>query len=163
MLVGVLADTHDNLPMIRRATALLQARGVQVLLHAGDYVSPFALRLLMQAGIPLIGVFGNNDGERRGLRSVTAEIFKGPHRFELGGRSIVMAHDSGALGRAALEADLAIWGHTHKVEVSPGPPLSVNPGEAGGWLSGRATGAIVDLEKLTAEIVEFGEQEGPTT
>jgi len=162
MLVGVLSDTHDNLPMIERATACLRARGVELLLHAGDYVSPFALKLIMRAGIPLIGVFGNNDGEKPGLQSVTADIFDGPHRFELDGRTILMAHDAGALVRAMTpDVVLAIWGHTHKPEVGAGPVLRVNPGEAGGWLSGRATGAIVDLKKLLAEIIEFGRQEGP--
>jgi len=47
-----------------------------------------------------------------------------------------------------------IYGHTHEVDLREGPPLILNPGECGGWLSGRATCAIVDLERLQTEIVE---------
>ncbi len=162
MVIGVIADTHDNLPMMQRAVTLLRARGVDVLLHAGDYVAPFALELLMSAGMPLIGIFGNNDGEREGLRKISADIFQGPYRFELGGRTVIMAHEPEALAEAVSpDDDLAICGHTHQPEVSVGPPLTVNPGEVGGWLYGHATGAIVDLRELTAEVVEFGRQQRP--
>ncbi len=162
MRVGVLADTHDNLLMIDRATAALRARGVEMILHAGDFVSPFALKLLLQAGIPLIGVFGNNDGEKDGLSKLTSEIFEAPHRFELAGKSVVLAHEREALAEA-IEAgdDLAVCGHSHRPEISAGRPLTVNPGETSGWLTGRPTGAIVDLKDMSAEIVEFGRQERP--
>ena len=162
-MVGVLSDTHDNLPMIERAAAVLCARGVQVLLHAGDYVAPFALKLLMRRGIPLIGVFGNNDGERNGLSKINGEVLEGPYRLALEGRTVLIAHEPEVLADAVRPGDeLAICGRTHQPAICFGPPLAVSPGEAGGWLTGRATGVIVDLENLTAEVVEFGKQEGPT-
>ncbi|GAH63253.1 unnamed protein product, partial [marine sediment metagenome] len=34
---------------------------VQAILHAGDYVAPFALARLLQARLPVYGVFGNCD------------------------------------------------------------------------------------------------------
>ena len=162
MLIGVLSDTHDNLPMIGRATKVFQERGAELLVHAGDVVSPFALKLLLNAGLPLVGVFGNVDGEREGLRKLNADIFDGPHRFELAGRRIVVAHKGEALkGVAGSEDDLAICGHTHRAQIHQGPPLTVNPGEACGWVHGLATAAIVNLEDMNAEIVNLGKQEGP--
>lgn len=160
MLIGVLADTHDNLPKAAAALDLFAARGVQAILHAGDFVAPFALKLLTGSGLPVVAVFGNNDGEQAGLRKAGAELHVPPHRFEMGGRTIVLAHDPAQLGGdAAAGADLVVYGHTHKPEVRLGPPLLVNPGEAGGWLTGVATVALVDLEAMTAEIVELGRQE----
>jgi len=162
MLIGVLADTHDNLPMIERATVVLRERGAELLVHAGDFVSPFALKLLLKAGLPLVGVFGNVDGEREGLRKLDADILDGPHRFELAGRQVVVAHKGEALeGAVSSEDDLAICGHTHLAQISQGPPLTVNPGEACGWVHGLATVAIVNLEDMNAEIVNLGKQEGP--
>jgi len=162
MLIGVISDSHDNLPMIGCAVRRLSELGAEMLLHAGDYVSPFALRLLVRAGIPLGGVFGNNDGKKAGLRKIEANIFEGPHRFLVGGRSIVVAHTAERLAECVSEDDdLAVFGHTHEAEISVGPPLTVNPGELGGWLSGHVTGALVDLKTMRAEIVEFGTQERP--
>jgi putative phosphoesterase len=160
MLIGVMADTHDNLPKVAAATELFAARGVQAILHAGDFVAPFALKLLLTAGLPVTGVFGDNDGERTGLRKACPDLYSAPHRFEMGGRTVVLAHDPAQLaGEAAAGADLLVHGHTHKSEVRPGPPLLVNPGEAGGWLTGVSTVALVDLDSLTAELVELGSQE----
>ena len=162
MLIGVLADTHDNLVVTGRALEELRTRAVEALLHAGDYIAPFSLKLLVNFGIPFLGVFGNNDGEKKGLAGITEDLFPGPHRFEMDGRRIVMAHEPEVLASALAPGDdLAVCGHTHRPEISVGPPLVLNPGEVGGWLTGRCTGAIVDLKDMTAEIIEFGKQERP--
>ena len=71
MLVGVIADTHDNLPLVARAMELFRRRGVGAVLHAGDFVAPFALKPFVAADMPLTGVFGNNDGERDGLAALS--------------------------------------------------------------------------------------------
>ena len=39
MLIGILADTHDNLEKVDAAVRSLNAKGVEMVLHAGDYVS----------------------------------------------------------------------------------------------------------------------------
>jgi hypothetical protein len=160
MLIGILADTHDNLPMIERALTELKARKVEVLLHAGDYVAPFALKRVLASELPLVGVFGNNDGERRGLGKLSEDIHLGPYRFELEGRTIVMAHEPDVLKDALGDGDdLGVCGHTHEPQISIGPPLVVNPGEVGGWLTGRSTGAVVDLKTMCAELLEFAGHE----
>ncbi len=139
MLIGVISDTHDNLPKVALAADRFRKEGVETILHAGDYVAPFALGVLMAAGIPLIGVFGNNDGERAGLLKACEAIHEPPYRFELGGRTIVLAHDAAELNDKVTDgADLVIHGHDHKLRWEPGPPALLDPGEAGGWLTGTA-------------------------
>lgn len=160
MLVGVIADTHDNLPKIESATNLFARKGVEVILHAGDFVAPFALKALLKPAIPLIGVFGNNDGERRGLKKLCRDIHQSPYRFELGGKVVVLAHDGGTLQEGDTQgADMIVCGHTHEPGVERAAALIVNPGEAGGWLTGRCTVAAVDLTGMQAEIIELGSQE----
>lgn len=155
MLVGVVADTHDNLPMIKAALGLLGLRGVEAMLHAGDYVAPFALEALLAPGLPLLGVLGNNDGERAGLQRLCATVYESPHCLELGGRTIVLAHDLRDLqGRADDGADLCVFAHTHRPEVRRGETLTLNPGECGGWLTGRSTVALVELDTLDVEILD---------
>jgi len=156
MLVGVLADTHDNMPMIRKAVAFFAQQEVERILHAGDFVAPFALKALLEAGIPLIGVFGNNDGEKEGLSKLCPAICEPPRRFELARRTIVLTHDAARLSEDVAEgADVIISAHTHAPEITDGRPLRLNPGETGGWLEGRCTVALLDLARLEAHLVDL--------
>ncbi len=160
MLIGVISDTHDNMPKIGCALSILQERGAETIVHAGDFVAPFALKALLGSGIPVVGVFGNNDGERAGLNRQGAELHEPPHQFTLGDRSVVVSHDEESLSdRDAAEADIVVCGHTHTPEVRGSDRLRINPGEAGGWLSGRSTMAVVALDSLEAEIIDLGPQE----
>jgi len=160
VLIGVLSDTHDNLGNLRRFLALFRERGVGLVLHAGDFVSPFTAEPFRETGLRLIGVFGNNDGDKLYLteryRGV-GELFAGPHELELAGRKILLMHEPRALEAlvASGRYDLVVYGHTHRAEIREGWPLVVNPGEAGGWLTGQATCALVDLSALRAELLSL--------
>ena len=45
---------------------------------------------------------------------------------------------------------LIIYGHTHRPEImNVGGALVVNPGECGGWVYGKSTVALCDLESQT--------------
>lgn len=158
MKVGVISDTHDRLPTFRRAVALFKRLRVDAVLHAGDYVAPFAAKLIVpdELGIPLHCIYGNNDGERKGLKAVLPDIVDGPLSVQIGGRTIVMHHFIDWLKpQDYAAADVVITGHTHQVvnEVKGGK-LFLNPGECCGWLTDRCTIALLDLETMKAEIVE---------
>ena len=156
MRVGVVADTHDNLPKIKRALELFDEVRVGAILHAGDFVAPFALQPFLNAGVPFLGVLGNNDGERDGLLKLCATLYESPHRFELGGRTIVIAHEAKDLEPKLSEgAELCIFGHTHQPEIRRDGILTVNPGECGGWLEGESTVAILDLDAMHAELINL--------
>ena len=160
MLLGIMADTHDNLPKVSAACAVFREHGVETIVHAGDFVAPFVLKVIARSGMPLVAVFGNNDGEGAGLRAACDGIQDPPRRCTLGGRKVVIAHDPAELAGPVLEgADLLVHGHTHEAYVDIGPPMTVNPGEVGGWLTGRSTVAVVDSDSMTAELIEIGSQE----
>ena len=44
MRVGLMADTHDRVPVIAEFVRVMQEAGVAMLIHAGDYCAPFSLR-----------------------------------------------------------------------------------------------------------------------
>ena len=67
MKIGVISDTHDNIPLIKRAVGLFNRNGVGHILHAGDFVAPFSILPFNALKSPFTGVFGNNDGEKKGL------------------------------------------------------------------------------------------------
>jgi len=158
MKIGVISDTHDRLPTFARAVQMFRRLRVDAVFHAGDYVAPFAAKLISPAEftIPTHCIYGNNDGERAGLKAVLPHLVDGPYRTELGGRTIVMHHFLDWLKPTDLRgADLVITGHDHKpaVETRDGT-LFVNPGECCGWLTDRCTVAVVDLAAMSAQVVD---------
>jgi len=67
MRIGLMADTHDNVHMVDKAVKVFNEYEVSLVLHAGDIVSPFVPRWFKGLRCKLIGVFGNNENERRML------------------------------------------------------------------------------------------------
>lgn len=158
MKVGIISDTHDRLPTFERAIALFKRLQVGAIFHAGDYVAPFAAKLISPAAItiPTHCIYGNNDGERNGLKGILPNLVDGPLRVEVEGKTIVMHHFLDWLTPADMAgADIVITGHDHepRVEEKDGV-LYINPGECCGWLTGRCTVAVLDLESMHADLVE---------
>lgn len=157
MKIGVMADSHDNVPMIRRAVEVFNNEQVGLVVHAGDFISPFAIAPLHELDCGVLAVFGNNDGERIGVSDKFAGL--GDVHPNLGtvtadGRRIAVVHYPELALPLARSGnyDLVVFGHTHEVEERIEKGLMLNPGEVGGWLTGRCTVALVDLETLDVEI-----------
>lgn len=154
MKIGIVADSHDNMPMIKRAVKVFNSRKVDYVFHAGDFVAPFAVKEFLMGKARLIGVFGNNDGEKAGIKMICSDIHRPPYSIVLEGRKILITHDINNLKQELKNAsDVVIFGHTHKPEIRKEKPLYVNPGECGGWLGSKSTVLILDLKLLKAEIV----------
>jgi len=165
LLVGLIADTHDNLPMVDKAVRRLNEENVELVLHAGDYVAPFVIPKFERLKAKLIGVFGNNDGDHELLRkrfseNPKLEIRGGFAKLTVDSLRIALLHggDKGVL-EALIDGkcfDVVVHGHSHSAEVYRiGKTLVVNPGEVCGYLSGKATVAVLDTSKREARIIEL--------
>ena len=164
--VGILSDTHDNMWATQAIVSRFIEAGVDMVLHCGDFISPFNAKNFSRLECPWVGVYGNNDGERLGLQkmfSSVGPIHVGPYALRAGGRNLLMMHEPGpleALGRSG-EFDAVLYGHTHDIDNHTvqhadknGSTLILNPGEGGGWLSDKATAMILDLERMCADVIE---------
>ena len=154
MLVGVIADTHDRLPLIDAALDLFAERKVEAVIHPGDFVAPFAVRRLLRFDGPLHVTYGNNDGERTGLVGLMPQIRDGPLFVELGGRTVLVHHFLDWCDAADIErADIVVTGHTHQVvsRFEHGR-MFLNPGECCGWVTGRCSVAILDTAGPSVEV-----------
>ncbi|HSW44226.1 MAG TPA: metallophosphoesterase [Phycisphaerae bacterium] len=156
MKIGVLSDTHDQLTMIDTALALFRQHRVEMLLHPGDVVAPFAAKHMLAWTGPLKIIFGNNDGERKGLKVLLPQIQDGPLFVEAAGRKILLHHAyEWCTPHDITAADIVVTGHTHEiVNETRDRKLFLNPGECCGWVTGRGTVALLDTEHMTAEIIE---------
>ncbi|MFQ6069376.1 MAG: metallophosphoesterase [Candidatus Aminicenantales bacterium] len=158
-MIGIMADSHDNVTNIRRAVELFNDARCSLVIHAGDFIAPFAARELGGLKCRVKAVYGNCDGEREGLRKAfepLGEIEEAPHSFSFQNLNFFLVHLDFVLDKdaASKEYDVAVFAHTHKPQVTKRKnTLFINPGEAGGWLSGRPTVVLLDQKSLTAEIV----------
>jgi putative phosphoesterase len=137
-----------------------------MVLHAGDYCSPFALRAFEEAHMSLAGVFGRNDGDPQGLvtraqSSFGAELFESPHSVEIGGRRILLVHDIGEVNKRSVSShEIVIHGSTHQQEMKTrGDTLIVNPGEGCGWLYGTPSAALLELDSREVQFLTLSAAE----
>jgi len=159
-LVGIIADTHDNRRAIAKAVELFSQRGVGMVFHAGDLISPFTADDFSRLKCEMTVVFGNNDGEKIGLHHIYSKrgtIGKGPKKIEYHGKRFVLMHEPTCIEELSTskQADVIIYGHTHEIDIRKGETLIINPGEAGGWLTGRSTIAFLDLTTMNVETEEL--------
>jgi uncharacterized protein len=159
MKLGLISDTHDNVPMITKAVAFFKQARVDRVLHAGDFVSPFSLKPFFSLGCEFLGVWGNNDGDKIALQKIApGKIENSPHVISSDLGKILLAHDLVTVEALARSQEflLIVHGHTHQAQVmKQGRTLVVNPGECGAWVNGKSTIAIVDLEAFSAQIIEL--------
>jgi hypothetical protein len=163
MRIGIVSDTHDHLVHTRVALSMFRSLDIDVVLHAGDYCSPFMIPLF--ANFPLHGVFGNNDGDHFRIQQRFTEIGGHLHAEFMDqvfdGKRIAMYHGTQQGITDALIAcgtyDLVVTGHTHiAVNQLHGKTLHINPGSVNG-LGNPPTAAFYDTETGVGEIIGLGD------
>ncbi len=158
MKLGILSDTHDNLPFIEKAVEAFNKAQVDLVIHLGDYCAPFSLRPLKGLEMDWMGVFGNNDGEVNGLTEASeGKIRRGSLSLEIGGKRVFADHINPLKDALADSGhfDLILYGHTHALEIyERNRCLCVNPGEVCGYLTGRRTVVCLYLDELSEDRVD---------
>lgn len=164
MKVGIISDTHDNLPLVDKAIERLNKEDVEVVLHAGDYVAPFTVLRFQQLKARLIGVFGNNDGDHEYLKKRFSDVKEAEIRgnfaeVNIDGLKIALLHDEGELFQSLVNVqcyDVVVHGHTHEARVyKKGKTIIINPGEVCGYLSRKSTMAIFDTETRKVRVIQL--------
>ncbi|RJR15248.1 MAG: metallophosphoesterase [Nitrospiraceae bacterium] len=159
MKIGIISDSHDHNENITRCVRVFKDRGVAYVLHLGDYVNPNSVRAFR--GIRLVGIFGNNDGDKFRLMTAFNEIsgeIKGEFfEFEEAGLKFACYHGTEQPIKDALikcsEYDVVLSGHTHKHEnIRSGKTLVLNPGTSHGF-GNMATIMIFDTQTMQAELI----------
>lgn len=162
--IGIISDTHDNIYLIDEVVKKLNDLGVDLVLHAGDYISPFTPPHFKPLKAKLIGVFGNNCAERNLLVERFKEInmdirgFFAEIKFDTLKIALLHGNDIELLNALVASGayDVVVYGHTHEAKVQTiGKTIAINPGEVCGYLSGKSTLAILDVRSLKVEIINF--------
>lgn len=165
MLLAVMSDTHDNIPNIRAAVSIIKDAGCEMILHCGDFVAPFMLTELEAAGIPVHGVFGNNDGDRYLMTKHSLTIHENITlhgdfaRLDIDGRRIALMHDGTIADDLAAGGryDIICYGHFHIYhQTQTNNTLVLNPGEMLGK-DDTPGFCIVDTKTLGVKRITFNQ------
>lgn len=150
--IGLISDTHGKL----RPEVFDRFEGVDVILHAGDIGSPDIITEL-EAIAPVHAVHGNTDSF-----DISAK-FGETVAIDVEGKRVIVAHGHllgsptpSRLRQAFPNADIIVYGHTHKPLQDAGPPLVVNPGAAGpARFNLKPSVAILELPSLSLSFLDL--------
>ncbi len=145
MKIGIISDTHDDIENVQEAIQIFNKNKVDYVIHAGDYVFPGIIKEFKNLNAKLIGVLGNNDGEKDGILKSFIEIdgeFKGDlGEIEIDGIKFGIYHGTNSRIKEIIcrsqKYDILICGHTHKKEPQNSGTIKnnketviLNPGSA---------------------------------
>lgn len=161
MLIGILSDTHEQMLFMKKAVERFNSAGVDLVLHAGDIISPICAGVLSGLRMRMVGVFGNNDGEKdlwRQRITPWGELHGESFEAEYERKKLILMHEPRWVDALAASQcfDVIVYGHTHKVDNRVvGKTLIINPGECGALLTGKSTVALLRLPEKDVSILEL--------
>jgi uncharacterized protein len=127
MRIGLISDTHGKL----RPEVFDRLAGVDLILHAGD-IGSLDIITELEAIAPVHAVHGNiDDFDVRDRHHESVELVADGKRFAITHGHLLGAPTPAALRNLFPNADVIVYGHTHKPLLDEAAPLVVNPGAAG--------------------------------
>ncbi len=130
MKIMLISDTHDNMFVIRKISLLVDRYEPDLIIHCGDYISPFAARKLRDTGRRIIGVWGNNDGDKHKILEILQNskfsIYIQPAEVEINGQQGIIFHGwkSPELTKKIIYSiamsgkyKYVFYGHTHQLDI----------------------------------------------
>ncbi len=124
--IAILSDSHRKVDLTLQAIEHLKNKGASYLVHAGDLEIEENLKLLKNADLPYVSVFGNNDIRLVPLQD-NYKIYQEPYYFKIKDFKFKLMHLPFYM---KPDSDIVISGHTHYFESSYiNDTLFLNPGE----------------------------------
>lgn len=131
MKIGIVSDSHGSTAAIDKMLAHPAAEGVTLWLHAGDVVPDAEYLAMVTEGEAKVRcVAGNSDWPDVNAKTDDVIEAAGHRIFLTHGHLYGVRFTTKMLCDAAEEegCDIAVYGHTHVAEISPGHITVLNPG-----------------------------------
>ena len=163
MRIGLFADAHDHVDNVCRAVAEFNRLRCDLVIFAGDFVSPIVVPPLRKLKCSVLACFGDNDGNQIGLQGgmrIIGPVAYPPFGFRTpDGVRILVAHTAEQVRGMMPGTQVVICAHTHKpaVQTDSNGVLFVNPGETSGWTYRKPTIGVLETQPLSARIVPLPE------
>ena len=146
MKIGIISDSHDDVDNVNRAIDIFEQNNVKIVIHAGDIISPPIVnefKKLTDAGVKFFGIFGNNDGEKRGLENafsfVNGELLGDEGKIEIDSLKFCIYHGQDLRKKDKIinsqKFDVFVYGHSHTkhselIHNKKRSTLILNPGSS---------------------------------
>jgi len=162
MKILIVSDSHDNYEKLSAAIVAGNKAECEIMLHAGDFVSPPTLDSLKDFKGKVYLVWGNNEGEKVGFITKVAQLentqmLGDVMEKDFDGLKFYMNHYPDIVENAALTGkyDVCIYGHDHiyNEKIISNGTILLNPGEVHGNKTGVHTCMIFDTKtKLVQKV-----------
>ena len=124
MKIGIISDTHDDITNTNKAIDIFEHNKVEVVIHAGDMISPPVInefKRLTENGVKFFGIFGNNDGEKDGLKNafefIGGKLLGDIGKIEIDRLKFCIYHGQDLKKKEKIiksrKFDVFVFGHTH--------------------------------------------------
>ena len=163
MILGVVGDTHNQLSNVEKIIDIFNEKNVSKVIHTGDITQAKTLDRFSRLSCPLIGVYGNNDLEEKGLKDTAKQngfnFRHPPFLIKVSNKKIAIFHEPDNIENF-LKKDpsihLVVHGHTHRYRNEKiGDVKIINPGECAGFVKGKNAVGLLNLKNLKFERVFF--------
>lgn len=125
MKIGIVSDSHDNIPLLCAAVEQAQQQGAAAILHCGDIVSANTLKKLRPYQLPIHVIHGNNLGDLYYLTLLAQNPNNSIHYYgqdadiQLNEKRIFLVHFphyARAMAKTG-DYDLVCCGHSHHAGI----------------------------------------------
>ncbi|GAB4160476.1 MAG: metallophosphoesterase [Planctomycetaceae bacterium] len=163
MKIGIFADSHDHVDNVRHAVSVFNRAECELVLFAGDLVSPMVVPALRKLNCPLIACFGDNDGNKTGIEGgmkIVGSIGEPPMGVLIpDGTRILLTHVPSSTREMTDGFHVIVTAHTHRPRIfwNEQGQLQINPGETSGWTYRQPSVVLLETQPLEAEIVSLPE------
>lgn len=165
MKVAVISDVHENIHNLCLFFEQVKEYKPEKILFLGDFMNLGVAKVLASSKVPVISVWGNNDGDKVAITKISLSggsnlsvSFETFDFLEIDSRKMFITHYAALAKPMAKsgEFDAVFYGHNHQRNIDKvGDCLVVNPGEISAHKTGIATFAIYDTKLNEAEIIEI--------
>jgi uncharacterized protein len=167
MKIAIISDIHENFHNLILFLKKVKDFDVQKIIFLGDFMNNGIAKTLASSDIPVISIWGNNDGDRVAITktalSKESNLTVGFDTFdflEIDNRKIFITHYPLLAKPMAKSGDFdaVFYGHDHKKNIDRvNNCIIVNPGEISAHTTGNASFALYDTKNNEAEIIEIKE------
>jgi putative phosphoesterase len=163
MLIGIFADAHDHVDNVRHAVAEFNRADCDLVIFAGDFVSPIVIPPLRKLNCPVLACYGDNEGNQIGIAGgmrIVGIVGHPPFGFETpDGLRILLTHSLDSLRGQTEGCDVVISAHSHRSGISQDESgcLFINPGETSGWTYRKPSISLLKTDSMEARLIPLPE------
>lgn len=165
MKIAIISDIHENFHNLILFLKQVKQYQVKNIIFLGDFMNDGIAQVLANSEIPVISIWGNNDGDKVAItktamseKSNMTVGFDTYDFLEIDNRKIFITHYPLLAKPMAKsgEFDAVFYGHDHQKNIDHIKwCIIVNPGEISAHKTGKATFAIYDTKTNKVKIIEL--------